>query len=113
MFSGVFLVALLLLFPSLASARNIRLDGTRHVVCAEPGRDTQIIFPSAIVRTARHHHFIAVDRRENVLILFATNNAPEEGEALPVTLDDGSTHSFLVVPTSACDSRDAVIRADY
>ncbi|RIL06143.1 MAG: hypothetical protein DCC75_11080, partial [Proteobacteria bacterium] len=109
------LVLLTLLAPLVlvcdAGAREVEYKDSEVDVFVNPGEPTQIQFPSKISGGFKKKlSALSIDRKDDSLILFATDNIQEAGEAIIVRLEDGRSYSLRVARATDTYPRDAFIR---
>lgn len=92
---------------SSAWARDIRYSGAEQTIYVTPGEPTQIVFPSSIEGGfKRKNSSLALERKENFLVVFAQPEIPYEGEALLVQLDDKRSYALRISPADDDHPRD-------
>lgn len=90
-----------------AWARDLRYTGSEQTIYVTPGEPTQIVFPSAIEGGfKRKNSSLALERKENFLVVFAQPEIPYEGEALLVQLDDKRSYALRITPADDDHPRD-------
>ena len=90
-----------------AWARDIRYTGLEQTIYVTPGEPTQIVFPSKIEGGfKRKNSSLALERKENFLVVFAQPEIPYEGEALLVQLDDKRSYALRISPADDDHPRD-------
>ena len=95
---------------SNAYARDLEYDGREEVVYVTPGEPTQVTFPAKVEGGFKNKDSsIALDKQDNILIIFANPLLKEEGEAIIVQIDDKRTYGFRVMPSTETNSRDAFV----
>ncbi len=102
---GAAFVCTLMISP--AWARELRYTGTEQTIYVTPGEPTQIVFPSKIEGGfKRKNSSLALERKENFLVVFAQPEIPYEGEALLVQLDDKRSYALRISPADDDHPRD-------
>ncbi len=110
MFVTLFL-AQLLLATADSWARDIKYLGGEIGVYVNPGEPTQLLFPSKIQSGFKPKSSrLALDRKENYLVIFSQPDLTEEGEALLVMLDDKRSYAIRIMPSTDDNPRDEIIK---
>lgn len=90
-----------------AWARDLRYTGAEQTIYVTPGEPTQIVFPAKIEGGfKRKNSSLALERKENFLVVFAQPEIPYEGEALLVQLDDKRSYALRISPADDDHPRD-------
>ena len=91
----------------MAYARDLNYTGTEQTIYVTPGEPTQIVFPSKIEGGfKRKNSSLALERKDNFLVVFAQPEIPYEGEALLVQLDDKHSYALRISPADDDHPRD-------
>ncbi len=100
----------LLIFVSTAVAREIEYQNTEVTIYVTPGEPTQINFSSEIKSGFKRTGApLTVDKKEQRLIVFGTEELSTNGEALIVTLENEQSYSLRIKPADPSNPRDDII----
>ena len=117
--SKISILAGLLIVPFIAAlakdafARDVDYKNTEVAVYVNPGEPTQIELPGKISGGfKRKLSTLSLDRKDNDLIIFASDGITEQGEAIIVRLDDGRSYSVRIRRSTAGNPRDDVVRIE-
>lgn len=107
--------AVVLTLPSAvfqsAWARDVDYKNSEVTVHVTPGEPTEIQFPGKISGGfKRRQSALSIDRKDDALILFASEGLSLQGEAILVRLGDGRSYSVRVARSSADSPRDPIVR---
>lgn len=101
------------LLPATALARDIDYQGSEVSVNVTPGEPTQIKFPDAIQGGFKKNlSSLHLDRKDNDLIVFASEGLNTSGEAIIVRLKDGRTYSLRLRLADPLNPRDDVVKIE-
>jgi len=79
-------------------------------VWVNPGEPTELKFPGAIAGGYKNSNAgVAIDRKDNSLIIFGKENLNDNGEAILVRLQDGRSYPVRVLRATTDNPRDAQI----
>ncbi len=106
--SALFLAAVLI--PEVSLARDIEYKNSEVTVNVSPGEPTQVQFPGRISGGFKKKlSAISIERKDDSLIIFSTENLSAAGEAIIVRLDDGRSYSVRIAKTGSGATRDALV----
>ncbi len=104
-------VATLLLSADSAWARDIRYTGVEQTIWVNPGEPTQVVFPCKIEGGFKKKDpSVALERNGNYLVVFATPELSDDGEALLVICDDKRSYAVRVLPSNDDHARDEIVK---
>lgn len=104
-------VAQLLILTTDSFARDIKYMGGELSIYVNPGEPTQLLFPGKIQSGFKPKNSrLALDRKENYLVIFSQPDLTEEGEALLVMLDDKRSYAVRVIPSDDDNARDEIVK---
>jgi hypothetical protein len=93
-----------------AWARDVDYESGEVRVNVSAGEPTEIKFPGKVSGGfKRKNSSVAIEKKEDSLIVFAAENLPASGEALIVKLDDGRSYSLRVSRSDAGNPRDSYL----
>jgi hypothetical protein len=99
--------------PALCFARDVEYSsGAGEIpVWINPGEPTEIIFEGGNIKNGYKNKTspIDIDRRGSSLVLFGKENISENGEALLVRLDNGTSYPIRVRKANSDNPRDAQV----
>jgi hypothetical protein len=105
------LAASVALLGSSAFARDLHYDGNEVDVFVKPGEATQVEFPSHIEGGYKNKiSSLALEKKENYLIIFARPEINLDGETIIVHLDDKRTYSLRFLPANEQNPRDGSVK---
>ena len=94
-----------------AQARDIEYKNQEVQVNVNPGEPTQIHFPGVVQGGfKKKRSSLSLDKRDQDLVIFASDSIGKTGEAILVRLDDGRSYSMRVTKASDESPRDATVR---
>lgn len=104
-------VALLSAFAANTShARELNYKGGETPVYLAPGEPTEVKFPGRVSGGyKRRNSAVSIERRDDALILFASDGLFPQGESILVRLDDGRSYSIRITRASSVEQRDSVV----
>lgn len=104
-------VSMFILVPSVALARDLEYDNEEVSIYVTPGEPTQVRFPENIAGGfKKRSSALNLERRDQDLIVFATEGITELGEAIIVRLGDGRSYSVRIRRSTPENGRDDTIR---
>ena len=107
---GLGVLLLTLLFASSAYAREIKYKNTEVNIFVSPGEPTQVSFPGKIQGGfKKNQSALHLDRKDEDLIVFASEGLSERGEAIIVRLKDGRSYSIRIKLAEDDMTRDDVV----
>lgn len=102
---GVFLVA------SPLEARELEYVNSEVSIYVNPGEPTEVQFPAAIQGGYRKNpSALSLEKKDSQLIIFATEQLPDTGEAIILRLKDGRSYSMRIQRADDLNQRDAVVK---
>lgn len=108
---AIFAVAQMLIGVTDSWARDIKYLGGELSVYVNPGEPTQLLFPGKIQSGFKPKNTrLALDRKENYLVIFSQADLTEEGEALLVMLDDKRSYAVRIMPANDDNPRDEIVK---
>lgn len=111
--AGILLVPFIATIAQDAFARDVDYKNTEVAVYVTPGEPTQIELPGKISGGfKRKLSTLSLDRKDNDLIVFASDGITEQGEAIIVRLDDGRSYSVRIRRSTAGNPRDDVVKIE-
>lgn len=106
-------LAIALVLPVSAFARDVEYQGGEIAVRVTPGEPTQVEFPGQIAGGFKKKlSALSLDKKDDDLIIFSSDGLSEQGEAIIVRLEDGRSYSVRVLRSSPDAPRDAVVRIE-
>lgn len=103
--------AALALLSTPAFARDLTYNGNEVDVYVKPGEATQVEFPSHIEGGYKNKvSSLALEKKENYLIVFARPEINMDGETIIVHLDDKRTYSLRFLPANEQNPRDGSVK---
>ena len=107
--SGI--VSAIALLTTSAWARDLNYSGNEAEVYVKPGEATQVEFPSDIEGGYKNKvSSLALEKKENYLIVFARPEINLDGETIIVHLDDKRTYSLRFLPSNEQNPRDGSVK---
>jgi len=105
--------ALPLVLLNNAEARDIEYQGGEVTINVAPGEPTQIEFPGEIQGGFKKNlSSLHLDRKDDDLIVFASEGINADGEAIIVRLKDGRSYSVRVRLADSLNPRDDVVKVE-
>ncbi len=105
------LAASIALAGTTAFARDLTYNGNEVEVYVKPGEATQVEFPSHIEGGYKNKvSSLALEKKENYLIVFARPEISLDGETIIVHLDDKRTYSLRFLPSNEQNPRDGSVK---
>lgn len=107
---SLFALAVLLSIPRLSEARDVEYNGGDISVNLTPGEPTQLQFPGKISGGFKKKgSAVSLDKKDRDLVLFASENLADSGEAIIVRLEDGRSYSVRAQRASGTAERDSMV----
>lgn len=95
----------------LRRTRDIVLSDSEHPICVNVWEPTEFIFPHKVLGGYRGSKPVAIERKDNVLVLFANDRLGQEGWILRVCLDSGKCYRLRLWAAPDCGEWDEIVRA--
>ncbi len=108
---GILIFTILLLsLSNSAFARDIKYKNHEVNIYVTANEPTQVKFPGLIQGGfKKNQSSLHLDRKDEDLIVFASEGLRETGEAIIVRLKDGRSFSIRIKPTEEDQNRDAIV----
>ncbi len=98
------------LWGSLALARDIESKGQEMNIYVAPGEPTEVQFPGKITGGyGRKNSPLTIERKDSSLVMFAGESLSPNGEAIIVRLEDGRSYSVRITRATPDSPRDAIV----
>ncbi len=93
------------------ATREVHYNGGEQNVWVNPGEPTQVVFPCKITGGFKKKDpAIALQREGDYLVIFATPELSDDGEAILVICEDKRSYSLRVLPANDDHARDEQIK---